>query len=1304
MELQSRAADDELAPIVAIGASAGGIEALGALVSGLEAGTGTCYVVIQHLAPDHESILHEILGARTDLPVEQIEDGDPVRAERVFVVPPGRTAAIDGGVFRLGERKAADRVFHPIDRFFASLAAERGRDACCVVLSGTGTDGTAGLREVKAAGGYAIVQERGGARFPGMPDSAVATGMVDLVLPIREIAPRLREILSHRAEQRRDPVAGNLQAAIEAALPRIARRLAEVIGHDFSEYKPGTMIRRIGRQMVLRRTGDVEDYVRTVERDEEQAVILGREFLIGVTRFFRDPEAFEALRERAIGPILDGDGPTVRVWVPGCATGEEAYSIAILFLEEMRCRGDARRLQVFGTDIDTRALLAARHGAFGVPALEGMSEARRDAFFQPAKGGYRARLELREVCVFAPHNLLQDPPFSQLDLISCRNMLIYLRTSLQEKVIPRFHFSLRRGGMLLLGPSEGLAGNDDLFDTVDKPNRIFRRTDGGRAGYSSLSELPPRGPTAVRRGGPAPTAPAPGERARRIAAERAYLREHAAPFAVVAPHGEVRYLSHAMTRFVRPTQGVPSTSIDAYLADALREPARAALDDVAATGAAARVDGVIVPVDGERTMFDVLVAPMPGEGRDLLLTLREARPVDAGAIDEAAAGRDVLERENARLRRQLAAALIEHETSGEELTSTNEELTSMNEELQSSNEELETSREELQSINEEFETVNAELRENNHQLLRANSDLKNLFESTDVAVLFLDRAFSVRSFTPITAGIFGIRTRDIGRPIFDLASRIDYPELRADAAGVDASLRPVEREVRIPATEETFLLRMRPYRTTDDRIDGYVLSFFDITNRKRAEETLRRNERDLARQVDELENLYDTAPVGLSLIDHELRYMRVNSKLAEINGLSPEDHMGRSLRDLLPDIAEDMEQTYREVFETGEPILNRPVRAEFDHAPGETRHFITDLYPVFADGQVFAVGTCVRDVTEAHRLTAQIARSEARMKRLFDAAPLYIAIFEGPDHAFAYANPLYERLTAEREFAGRRMLDVFPEVDGQGVIERFDRVFETGETVEVPAYEVVFGRTEDDPRPRSAWFEQNIEPIRDADGRITGTVSFAYDVTEQIAARQEIERRNAHQRLLLGELQHRVKNTLATIRAISKMLLHGAPDARTYQERLGQRLGAIARTHDLLTDADWSSVTFEQVAMGEARPYAGEEPGRIGITGDPLLLTSRQATSLGMALHELMTNAAKYGALSNAAGTVTIDVQVRGGRASITWTERGGPPVAPPPADAAGFGTIVLERVLTSDLSAQVEPDYAPEGLRYSISFDTGAE
>ncbi len=1160
-------------PVVGIGASAGGLEALKTLVAEIDARTGAAYVIVQHLAPDQKSILHELLQGRTELPVAQIEDGQRIEADRFYVVPPGRVAAISDGRLTLSDRDGRDAQHRPIDAFFASMAEARGRDAYCVVLSGTGSDGTDGLKAVKAAGGFALVQESGGARFPGMPDSAVATGLVDFVLPAAQIARRLHDMIRHRRGLAQGADPEDLKAAIEAALPRITAPLMAATGNDFSAYKPGTLVRRVERRMTVLRERDVERFIGLLE-GEEEAHRLAQDFLIGVTEFFRDPDAFEALRRLVVRPLLEREGNTIRIWSPGCSTGEEAYSLAILFTEEMEAKGDRRVLQIFGTDIDGPSLAAARYGVFSPASVDRLEGARRDRFFLREGDGFRATPGLRETCVFAPHNLLQDPPFSRLDLISCRNLMIYLSADLQQQVIARFHYSLRGEGHLFLGPSESIAGEEGLFDVADKAHRIFRKNIGASTDYSSLADMPRR-PRAGRPDAPPPRA-APDLRqdlAREAAVEREFVRRYAAPFALLSRSGDVLYLSQQMTAFVRPSQGTPSVTIDAYLAPELRVPVRSALAKAHETGRSVRVDNVLVAGAEAPRVFDVEVGPV---GSDYILVLTEARAVGTGDLGDAVgdretADRDILETENVQLRRQLAATLQEYETSGQELKSSNEELMSMNEELQSSNEELETSREELQSINEELETVNAELQENNRLLGRSNSDIKNLFESTDLAVLFLDREFCVRNFTPPTASIFGIRGRDIGRPISDLSSKIDYPELREDAARVNETLRTVEREVEVRASGETFLLRVKPYRTVDDRLDGYVLSFFDITSRKSYEETLKRNEQEMARQYAELENLYDTTPVGLALTDADLRWVRVNETMAAINGYPVADHIGVAIHDLLPELRDTVVPIHHLVFETGEPVLGVAIEGETHAAPGETRNWLADYYPVTQDGRVFAVGACVREVTDQARMVARI------------------------------------------------------------------------------------------------------------------------------------QDQNDRQRLLLGELQHRVKNMLATISAISKLLLKGIDDPAVYQERLLERLGAISRTHDLLTDADWTDATFAEIVANEARPYVQAGADRVSLGGPALSLNAKEALSIGMAIHELMTNAAKYGALSVEAGRIEIatarDASDGRDRARIVWQERDGPPIEAPPA-RTGFGSVVIERVLKSDLNGEVEVDYRPEGLRFSVEFD----
>ncbi len=1166
--------DDATIPVVGIGASAGGLEALKTLVAEIAPNTGAAYVIVQHLSPDQKSILHELLQGRTSLEVAQIEDGERIQADRFYVVPPGRVAAIKDNRLTLSDRDTRDAQHRPIDAFFTSMADARGRNAYCLVLSGTGSDGTDGLKAVKAAGGFALVQESGGARFPGMPDSAVATGLVDFVLPVARIATRLHDMIRYRRGLEQSGGPEDLKTAIEAALPRIAEKLKAAVGNDFSSYKPGTLVRRVERRMTVLRERDVDRFVATLD-DEGDAQTLAQDFLIGVTEFFRDPEAFEALRRLVVRPLLESDGGAIRIWSPGCSTGEETYSLAILFLEEMEARDDRRVLQIFGTDIDAPSLAAARYGLYSPASVEQLGPARRQRYFITEADGFRATAALREACVFAPHNLLQDPPFSRLDLISCRNLMIYLSADLQAQIIPRFHYSLRGEGHLFLGPSESIAGEDGLFDVADKTHRIFRKNAAAQTSFSSLIDMPRR-PRNIGTDAPAPRS-APDLKqalARESAVEREFMRHYAAPFAMLSRTGEVLYLSQQMTQFVRPSQGTPSIAIDAYLAPELRVPVRTALAEASEGARPARIGNVMVMEGSAPRVFDVEVGPV---GPDFIIVLTEARAVGAGDLGEAVgdretADRNILETENVQLRRQLAATLQEYETSGQELKSSNEELMSMNEELQSSNEELETSREELQSINEELETVNSELQENNRLLGRSNSDLKNLFESTDVAALFLDREFCVRNFTPSTSSLFGIRARDIGRPISDLSSRLDYPELREDAAKVNETLRTVEREVAVSASGETFLLRVKPYRTVDDRLDGYVLSFFDITSRKSYEDTLKRNEQEMARQYAELENLYDTTPVGLSLTDTDMRWVRVNETMAAINGYSIAEHIGTTVHELLPDLEDTVVPIFRRVFDTGEPVLGVSIEGETHAAPGETRSWLADYYPVVQDGHVFAVGACVREVTDEARMVARIREQ------------------------------------------------------------------------------------------------------------------------------------NDRQRLLMGELQHRVKNMLATISAISKLLLKGVDDPAVYQARLLERLGAISRTHDLLTDVEWTNATFAEIVANEARPYmVHADADRVSLNGPTLSLNAKEALSIGMAIHELMTNAAKYGALSVEEGRIEISTarDASNGRdlARIVWQECGGPPIEAPPS-RAGFGSVVIERVLKSDLNGEVTVDYRPEGLHFAVEFD----
>jgi len=1281
--------DTDALSIVAIGASAGGLEALTEMLSQAPQGVPAAFVVVQHLAPDQKSVLHEMLQKNCALPVTQITPNETIKAGRVYVVPPGQVVDFKDGTLDLTKREPAQRNFRTIDHFFTSIAKNVGRNAYCVVLSGTGSDGSEGLRRIKAAGGFAVAQEAESALFPGMPDAAVATGVVDDILPAREIIPRLIDVIQNRNVVDSGVTHKNLLADINRVMPEMLAQLRGVTGHDFYDYKPGTIIRRIERRMTSLKVPDADAFARIIRDDENEAHLLAQDFLIGVTAFFRDAEAFEALREKVIEPLVATNSSNIRVWVPGCSTGEEVYTIAMLLHEALEKREQRCSLQVFGTDIDSQALTAARSGFYSHTAMEKLDAERRRKFFVPEGGGFRAAPVLREICIFAPHNLVQDPPFSRMDLVSCRNVMIYLSSHLQARVLPRFHFSLKRDGALFLGPSEGLASQEEMFHTLDRSHRIFKRNNAVVAHYSSLSDALPR---AGRTRSPTLSPDPADTQSFEAMAERAFLAQHSTPYAVISGAGKVKFISPAMVEFARPAAGTPSTLIENYLTPELCGPVHRALADAKESKCEQKFADVLVAKTPDKPkMYDFKLSPMEKAAGCFLLVLTEVRATDTASISDT--DRDILVGVDGDLHRQSTEVARVFEATGQELKGNDDGLMRMNEELQSSNEELQTSREELQSINEELETVNAELRENNRRLTRANSDLKNLFESTDIAVLFLNRNFTVRSFTPATTQLYGLRDRDIGRPISDVSSRIDYPDLKHDAEQVDRTLQPLEREVQIAGTDETFILRISPYRTTDDRMDGYVVSFIDITQRKRNEEVLERNRHELAEQYAELESLYDTTPVGLSLVDRDMRWIRINQMLADINGFSIEEHVGSKLRDLLPDLIDEVEAAYQYVFDTGKANLGNAIEAALPSDPDRKRHFIADFYPIRVDGELRAVGTCVTEVTEQKRLMAQVVESERRLNELLDSSPMIVAITEGPDHIFTYSNPLNDAFCGHRELIGKPLKEAMPEAERQGILAMLDQVYKTGKPIRIEEFKVDIDRHGDGNR-EDAWFSQSHEPLLDENGKTRGVASFSFEITPAIVSRRRAQKSEHQKTLLLGELQHRVKNTLATIRAMSKLLVPGAEDAKQYQLRLSTRLMSMSRTHDLMFGDGNISTSILALAQVEAAPYNDTGTPRVVTSGGDFVIRSDEAPMLGMALHELMTNAAKYGALSSKDGVVTIVAQedAESGVRSLVWNESGGPRVKKP-ADKGGFGSIILEEVLKTNLQAEVEKQFRAAGL-----------
>ena len=596
-------------------------------------------------------------------------------------------------------------------------------------------------------------------------------------------------------------------------------------------------------------------------------------------------------------------------------------------------------------------------------------------------------------------------------------------------------------------------------------------------------------------------------------AERQFLDSFAAPFAVVDDEGRAMHISEAMTRFVRPRSGAPTLALETLLQPSLRLPAISAVDEARATGSRAVIRSVSAQVDGQAMLFDVLAEPLANREGAILLALQ---PVRRDRVADTANGvpspaEEALRRDLALTRMRLANLQTQHTEAAQDLRSANEELLRMNEQLQTSSEEVKTSREELQSINEELETVNADLKDNNRQLLQANSDLRNLLESTGLPTLFLDNVLRVRLYTPEMRRILAIDERDLGRPVLDLAFRVDYPELRDDVATVQAHLTPLQREVRNRSTDETFIARVRPYRSEDNRLDGCVVSFIDITESRRDQRKLTMAADALEARVAELETLYQTVPVGLALHDRDLRYLRINAALAEINGMPPEAHIGRRLDELIPDIDDQVERVLREVFDTGRPILGVQIRGETPAQPGRVREWIADYYPIKSGGAVVATGACIREVTlerelaEDARLNRErLVESEARLARLFDQAPAAITILEGPEHRYIYSNKVNDAAVGGRKLLGRTPREALPELEGTGVFERIDRVYRTGEAVIFDEYEATLDLGAGQ-GPESRYYRQLVQPWFDAEGAVGGVMVFAYDVTREVLLRREVE-------------------------------------------------------------------------------------------------------------------------------------------------------------------------------------------------------
>lgn len=841
--------------IVGIGASAGGLGALRTMLGAMPPDPGLAIVIVMHLSPDHESHLANLLQPHCPLPVQQVTDTQAIERNRVYVIPPDANLSTIDTHLRLSQLEKERKNRAPIDHFFRTLADTHDGRAVGVVLTGTGTDGTLGIRRIKEQGGLTIAQDPDEAEHDGMPRSAIATGMVDRVLRLTEIPIELSRF-AHTEPRVVIPEDGeDLEAEESRVLQKIFAQVRARSGHDFNQSKRSTMLRRIRRRMQLRSLETLTSYLDYMREHGEEAVELFNDLLITVTEFFRDHDVFTRIEEQIIPRLFDRktSEDRLRVWSVGCSTGEEAYSLAILLLEEARKRDVHPQIQVFASDLHESALKRARDGIYPQEIATEVSKERLQRFFVKENGHYRVSREVRELVVFAPHNLLRDPPFSHLDLIVCRNLLIYLQRDVQQDVLALFHYALRSDGLLLLGTSE-TAGRPELFVTEDKDACVFRR----RNVPTREPRLPlfpvATGPAGIERGEPrTPAAPPP--RLGYGGLHELMVERYAPPSVLINEHHEIVHVSAHAGRFLQMPSGEPTNNIFKVVREPLQIELRAALHDARDQAGPTRSKPISVHIEGTRRLIVLRVQrATDNELSGFYLVIFDelgGSPTPDTEI-EAETGRPAafreLEEELTLNRQRLQAVLEEYESSREEMQASNEELQSANEELRSTMEELETSKEELQSMNEELTTLNQENRHRVEELSQLSSDLQNLLAATDIATLFLDRELRIIRFTPQVGELFNVRHTDRGRPLTDLTHRLGYLDLEADARRVLERLSPSEREVEGP-NERWYLARILPYRGTGDRIEGIVITLLDITDRRRAEAQLRELNESLEQRV-----------------------------------------------------------------------------------------------------------------------------------------------------------------------------------------------------------------------------------------------------------------------------------------------------------------------------------------------------------------------------------------------------------------------------------------------------------------------
>jgi len=979
-------------PVIGIGASAGGLEALEIFLKNVPQQCGVAFVIVQHLDPTHKGIMVELLQRVTDMEVLQVSDRTFIERNHVYVIPPKKDMSMLNGMLHLLDPVQPRGLRLPIDSFFRSMADDLCQHSVGVILSGMGSDGTLGLRTIQERGGGVFVQEPSSAKFDGMPRSAINAGLADVVAPVEELPARIFAYLKHV-----HPFAGKehrFEVNSQSALEKVVLLLRAQTGHDFSMYKKNTIYRRIERRMGIHEIEKMAMYVHFLQENPHEVELLFKELLIGVTSFFRDPAVWEVLKKSAISSLLSSppvDG-LFRAWVSGCSTGEEAYSLAIAFREvvEEAKPGGNFRLQIFATDLDKDAIDKARQGVYPANIATDVSSGRLQRFFiKDEHHGFRISREIRETIVFAPHNVIMDPPFTKLDIIVCRNILIYMEQELQKKLLPLFHYSLNAGGILFLGTAESIGSFTYLFDSLDAKARIFRKLRYGHRAEPvefPASFAPMLYKSAQMIGHQA--AMKTGEMNLQSVTDH-FLLQHYTPAGVLTNEkGDIISISGRTGKYLEPAAGKANWNVFAMAREGLRYELNILFGSVIRNKKSLVKKGVMIGTNGGRQRVDLTVELL--ESPEILrgLFLIVFKDVDgvqgdsaAGGAAQADGGGECAESIGQELREAQNEILIireEMQTSQEELKSMNEEMQSANEELQSTNEELTTSKEEMQSLNEELQTVNHELQSKVTDLSETNNDMKNLLNSTDIATLFLDDALNIRRFTNRTAAIIKLIASDIGRPVTDIVTDLHYPDLIDDAREVLRTL--IYSEKQIPASDgRWFIVKIMPYRTQENRIVGLVITFTDITAVKKFEGSLQESE-------ERFRFLFEAMPGGALLQDGDGKILMANREAEDLFGIFEKEMQGKMMEELrLRAFHEDGsafvagDYPFQRVLRAGKPVKGI-VMGLLQHSDKECRWIKVHALPRFKSERApsFQVVLTFSEITDPRSGSKSVGNEECQ--------------------------------------------------------------------------------------------------------------------------------------------------------------------------------------------------------------------------------------------------------------------------------------------------------------------------------------